>query len=187
MPDNDSFYVSLAQGNADEVTRLTNEALSTGDSAEAILTDRLLPAMERVGEQFKNNEIFIPEVLIAARAMQVGMGILKPILSKSDSEPMAKVVIGTVDGDLHDIGKNMVAMLLEGGGFDVVDLGVDVSVDDFVEAVREHQPAVLGMSALLTTTMMAMKTTLDAIEAEGLRGQTNVIVGGAPSDSAVCR
>jgi 5-methyltetrahydrofolate--homocysteine methyltransferase len=136
--------------------------------------------MEQIGVQFKNNEIYIPEVLIAARAMHGGMAILKPILSKSTTVKAAKVVLGTVKGDLHDIGKNLVSMMLEGGGFEVIDLGIDVPGDKFVEAIKKHQAQVVGMSALLTTTMREMKTTLEAIQEAGLRKQVKVMIGGAP-------
>jgi 5-methyltetrahydrofolate--homocysteine methyltransferase len=136
--------------------------------------------MEQIGVKFKNNEIYIPEVLIAARAMYAGMAILRPILSKSSTSVAAKVIVGTVKGDLHDIGKNLVVMLLEGGGFELVDLGIDVSADRFVEAIRIHQPNVVDMSALLTTTMREMKSILEAIQEAGLRGKVKAIIGGAP-------
>jgi 5-methyltetrahydrofolate--homocysteine methyltransferase len=162
------------------VKKLTQGALDAGDTAEAVLKEGLLPAMEQVGIKFKNCEIYIPEVLIAARAMHAGMAILKPILAKSGGPLAAKVIVGTVKGDLHDIGKNLVVMMLEGGGFDVVDLGIDVSADKFVEAIRQHQPQVVGMSALLTTTMREMKNILEAIQEAGLRGKVKAMVGGAP-------
>jgi 5-methyltetrahydrofolate--homocysteine methyltransferase len=137
-----------------------------GEKAETILKEGLLPAMERVGIQFKNNEIYIPEVLIAARA--AGMEILTPILSKSASSRSAKIIVGTVKGDLHDIGKNLVVMMLEGGGFDVIDLGIDVAPEKFSEAIRKHQPQAVGMSALLTTTMREMKGTIETLQEAGL-------------------
>jgi 5-methyltetrahydrofolate--homocysteine methyltransferase len=174
------FYTAISQGRMDEVKKLTQEALDGGEKAEVILKEGLLPAMEQIGVKFKNNEIYIPEVLIAARAMHAGMGILKPILSKSTTIKSVKVIVGTVKGDLHDIGKNLVVMMLEGGGFDVVDLGIDVSPDKFVEAIKKHQPQVVGMSALLTTTMREMKSTLEAIQEAGLRKQVKAIIGGAP-------
>jgi 5-methyltetrahydrofolate--homocysteine methyltransferase len=162
------------------VKTLTQEGLDAGEKAETILKEGLLPAMERVGIQFKNNEIYIPEVLIAARAMHAGMGILKPILSKSTSFRSAKIIVGTVKGDLHDIGKNLVVMMLEGGGFDVIDLGIDVAPEKFSEAIRKHQPQVVGMSALLTTTMREMKGTIDTLQEAGLRNRVKVMIGGAP-------
>ncbi len=176
----EKFYTAISQGKVDEVKKITQEALDAGDKAETILIEGLLPAMEQIGIKFKNNEIYIPEVLIAARAMHGGMAILKPILSKSGAAQAAKVIVGTVKGDLHDIGKNLVAMMLEGGGFEVVDLGIDVSSDKFVEAIRKHQPKVVGMSALLTTTMREMKNILEAIQEAGLRKQVKVMIGGAP-------
>jgi len=176
----EKFYAAISQGRMDEVKKLTQEALDGGEKAEAILKEGLLPAMEQIGIKFKNNEIYIPEVLIAARAMHAGMAILKPILSKSSATKSVKVIVGTVKGDLHDIGKNLVVMLLEGGGFDVVDLGIDVPPDKFVEAIKKHQPQVVGMSALLTTTMREMKSTLEAIQEAGLRNQVKAIIGGAP-------
>jgi 5-methyltetrahydrofolate--homocysteine methyltransferase len=136
--------------------------------------------MERIGVRFRNCEIYIPEVLIAARAMHAGLAVLKPILSKSSTAMTGKVVIGTVKGDLHDIGKNLVAMMLEGGGFEVTDLGIDVSPEKFVESLKQSQAQIVGMSALLTTTMGQMKATIQALETAGLRNKVKVLVGGAP-------
>jgi 5-methyltetrahydrofolate--homocysteine methyltransferase len=136
--------------------------------------------MDQVGFQFKNGEIDLPEVLVAARAMHTGLGILKPILSKSGSSTGAKVVLGTVKGDLHDIGKNLVAMMLEGAGFEVIDVGIDATPEKFVQAVKEHEAKIVGLSALLTTTMTQMKLTIEALKASGLGGSTKTIVGGAP-------
>jgi 5-methyltetrahydrofolate--homocysteine methyltransferase len=133
-----------------------------------------------VGEKFKNGEYFVPEVLVAARAMKAAMELLRPLLAASDVEPIGTVVIGTVRGDLHDIGKNLVAMMLEGAGFRVVDLGVDVPAEKFIEAAREHNAEIVGMSALLTTTMTYMPEVIKALEAEGIRNRVKVIVGGAP-------
>jgi 5-methyltetrahydrofolate--homocysteine methyltransferase len=180
MLDKEKFHTALSQGKMDDVKRLTQEALDAGESAEAILKEGLISAMDRVGVRFKNNEIYIPEVLIAARAMHAGMAILKPILSKSTTVTTSKIIIGTVKGDLHDIGKNLVVMMLEGGGFEVVDLGIDVSTDKFIEAIKQHKPQVVGMSALLTTTMREMKNTIQAFETASLRKQVKVMVGGAP-------
>jgi 5-methyltetrahydrofolate--homocysteine methyltransferase len=169
MVDGEKFYTAISQGKMEDVKKLTQGALDSGQKAEDILKEGLLPAMEQIGVKFKNNEIYIPEVLIAARAMHAGMGILKPILARSNANQAAKVIIGTVKGDLHDIGKNLVAMMLEGGGFEVIDLGIDVPADKFVEAIKKHQPQVVGMSALLTTTMREMKGILEAIQEAGLR------------------
>jgi 5-methyltetrahydrofolate--homocysteine methyltransferase len=180
MIDTEKLYTALSQGKTDGVEKLVQEALEKGESAERILKDGLIPAMDRIGIKFKNGEIYIPEVLIAARAMHAGMAVLKPILSKSTSSMAGKVVIGTVKGDFHDIGKNLVIMMLEGGGFEVVDLGIDVPIDRFIEAIRKDEPQVVGLSALLTTTMREMKNTIQAFETAGLRNQVKVIVGGAP-------
>jgi 5-methyltetrahydrofolate--homocysteine methyltransferase len=180
MVDKEKFHAALSQGKMDEVKKLTQDALNNGEAAETILKDGLIQAMDRVGVRFKNGEIYIPELLIAARAMHAGMAVLKPILSKSTTAMVGKVVIGTVKGDLHDIGKNLVVMMLEGGGFEVVDLGIDVPVNKFIEAIQQHQPQVVGMSALLTTTMNEMKNTIQSIEWAGLREQVKTIVGGAP-------
>ncbi len=180
MLDKEKFYTALSQGKMDEVKRLTQEALDQNMPVEVVLKEGLLQAMDRIGARFKNGEIYIPEVLIAARAMHSGMSVLKPILSKSSSHLAHKVIIGTVKGDLHDIGKNLVVMMLEGGGFEVVDLGIDVPVEKFIEAIKQHQPQVVGMSALLTTTMREMKNNIQAVEWAGLRNQVKMIVGGAP-------
>jgi 5-methyltetrahydrofolate--homocysteine methyltransferase len=180
MVNAEKFFTAISSGKMDEVKKLTQEALAAGEKADSILKEGLLPAMEQVGAKFKSNEIYIPEVLIAARAMHAGMGILNPILSKSSTSRSIKVIIGTVKGDLHDIGKNLVAMLLEGGGFDVIDLGIDVPPDKFVEAIKKHRPQVVGLSALLTTTMREMKNTIEAIQEAGLRTQVKTIIGGAP-------
>ncbi len=180
MIEKEKFYALLTQGKTEEIKKLTGEALNDGEPPEAILNEGFIQAMDRIGVRFKSGEIYIPEVLIAARAMHAGMNVLKPILSKSTTRFSKKVAIGTVKGDLHDIGKNLVAMMLEGGGYEVVDLGVDVSPEKFVEAIKTHQPQVVGMSALLTTTIKEMKITLEAIEKAGLRKVVKTIVGGAP-------
>ena len=180
MVDHQKFYTLLSQGKMDEVKKLTQESLDLGEPPGVILKQGLIQAMDRIGVRFKNGEIYIPEVLIAARAMHAGMAVLKPVLSKSNTPMVGKVVIGTVKGDLHDIGKNLVIMMLEGGGFEVVDLGIDVSPQKFIEAIRDHHPQVVGLSALLTTTMTEMKNTIQAIEWAGLRNQVKTIVGGAP-------
>lgn len=180
MIDQKKFYAALLQGNMDEVKQLTQEALDSGYSAGAILKEGLIPSMEEIGIKFKNSEIYMPEVLITARAMHAGLGLLKPILSKSENVMAGKVVVGTVKGDIHNIGKDLVVMMLEGGGFEVTDLGIDVSAEKFVEAIKRYQPHAVGMSALLTTTMVEMKTTLEKIEEAGLRSQVKVVIGGAP-------
>jgi 5-methyltetrahydrofolate--homocysteine methyltransferase len=180
MIDRENFYAALSKGQVDEVRKLTQQALDQGEKPDVVLKEGLIPAMDRIGVQFKNCEIYIPEVLIAARAMHAGLAALKPLLSQSGAQTMGKVVIGTVKGDLHDIGKNLVVMMLEGGGFEVVDLGIDISSEKFIEAIKKHQPQVVGMSALLTTTMMEMKNIVRSLEAAGLRKQVKTVVGGAP-------
>jgi 5-methyltetrahydrofolate--homocysteine methyltransferase len=180
MIDKEIFYTALSQGKMEEVKRLTQEALDGGEAAESVLKEGLIQGMDRVGVRFKKGEVYIPEVLIAARAMHAGMAILKPILSQSPGTIAGKILIGTVKGDLHDIGKNLVIMMLEGGGFEVVDLGIDLPANKFIEAIKQHQPQVVGMSALLTTTMIEMKNTLKAIEWAGLKEKVKTIVGGAP-------
>lgn len=170
----------IQKGNAKLTAEKVKEALALGISAETILNDALIQAMSVVGEKFKNNEIYVPEVLISARAMKSALEVLKPILTETGVKPIGKVVIGTVKGDLHDIGKNLVAMMMTGAGLEVVDLGVDVTPEKFCEAVRTYSPQVVAMSALLTTTMPNMKTTIEKLQEEGLRHMVKVIVGGAP-------
>jgi 5-methyltetrahydrofolate--homocysteine methyltransferase len=180
MVDQEKFYQALSAGKMDEVKALTQKALDAGDPPEKVLKEGLIKAMDRIGMQFKNNEIYIPEVLIAARAMHAGLGVLKPILAKSNAAPSAKIVIGTVKGDLHDIGKNLVGMMLEGAGFEVIDVGIDAPAEKFVQVAKEKGAQVIGMSALLTTTMMQMKGTVEALKAAGLKGKVKAVVGGAP-------
>ena len=180
MIDQEKFHTLISQGKTEEVKKLTEETLERGEPVENILKEGLIQAMARVGGKFKNGEIYIPEVLIAARAMHAGLAVLKPILSKSSGSMTGKVIVGTVKGDLHDIGKNLVIMMLEGGGFEVIDLGIDVSADKFIEAIRQHQPQAVGMSALLTTTIKEMKSTIQEIEKAGLRKKVKILVGGAP-------
>jgi 5-methyltetrahydrofolate--homocysteine methyltransferase len=170
----------VQKGNSDSVRMLVERALSQDMSAEEILHGGLVGGMNTVSEKFKNNEIFIPEVLISAKAMSGGLEILKPLLAEANVKSKGKVVIGTVKGDLHDIGKNIVAMLLRGAGFDVVDLGADVPLEKFVEFVKKERADVVGISALLTTTMIFMKEIIEALKNEGLRENVKVIIGGAP-------
>ncbi len=167
-------------GKAEEVKRLVKKALEEGVEIKKILDDGLIAGMQVVGEKFKKNEFYVPEVLIAARAMTQGMELLRPHLEKGGVEPLAKFVIGTVKGDLHDIGKNLVAMMLRGAGFEVIDLGVDVSPEKFVDTVKETGAPLMGMSALLTTTMPSMKVTIEALKNAGIREKVKVMVGGAP-------
>lgn len=171
---------SLYNGEADDVAELVQQALDQGMKPDVVLAGGLIAGMDNVGRDFKAGDLFVPEVLIAARAMHAGMNILRPLLVGSAASGAGKYLIGTVKGDLHDIGKNLVKMMLEGAGFEIVDLGTDVSPDAFVEAVRAHQPQIMGMSALLTTTMPQMKTTIEALNKAGLRDSVKVMVGGAP-------
>jgi len=180
MDNIEALRENLIAGKADEVRKNVEEALSLGISAQTILNEGLVKAMDVVGEKFKANEIYVPEVLVAARAMHAGMDVLKPLFVKQGVKKIGKIVIGTVSGDLHDIGKNLVAVMMEGAGFEVVDLGVDVSQEKFVDAVREEKPTFLGMSALLTTTMLSMPKVIDVLKEAGLRDKVKVIVGGAP-------
>jgi len=180
MVNKEKMYTLLSSGKSEDLKKLIQHQLDSGEGPERILKEGLIPAMDEIGVQFKTCEIYVPEVLIAARSMHAGLSILKPILSKSSGNKAAKIVIGTVKGDLHDIGKNLVAMMFEGGGFEVVDLGIDVAANQFVEAIKKHQPQVLAMSALLTTTMKEMKVSIQAIREAGFENQVKTIVGGAP-------
>ncbi len=171
---------SLITGNHHAVDELTQQALGEGREANDVLDEGLISGMAVVGVKFRDNIIFVPEVLIAARAMKAGMAHIDPILSASGVEPIGTAVFGTVKGDLHDIGKNLCIMMLRGGGFIVHDLGVDTSPEEFLEAVREHDAHVIGMSALLTTTMPNMAKTVEAFKDEGLRDSVRFMVGGAP-------
>jgi len=175
---------NLYDGEDEEVAELVQEALDQGMDPGEILASGLTAGMDEVGKDFKAGDLFVPEVLIAARAMQAGMSILRPLLAEGDVPSAGKYIIGTVQGDLHDIGKNLVKMMLEGAGFQTIDLGTDVKPDDFVAAVREHQPQLLGMSALLTTTMPGMKATIEGLEEAGLRDTVKIMVGGAPLTAA---
>ena len=174
------IFNGIVDGQAPLVAQKVQQALESGVDPAAILNQGMIAAMAEVGKRFEEGEFYVPEMLIAARAMQSGLALLKPHLQQTDIKSSGKVVIGTVKGDLHDIGKNLVAMMLEGAGFEIVDLGTDVSPDKFVAAAREHQADFVAMSALLTTTMPSMKTTIDALQAAGLRPQVKVLIGGAP-------
>lgn len=180
----ETIATRLYEGEHEEVAALVSTALEQGLRPAEILHGGLIPGMDQVGRDFKAGELFVPEVLIAARAMHAGMAILRPLLAASETPSAGKLVIGTVKGDQHDIGKNLVRMMLEGAGFDTIDLGTDVSPEGFVRAVREHQPALLGMSALLTTTMVQMKTTIEALVEAGVRDSVKILVGGAPLTAA---
>ena len=171
---------NLKKGKAKIVKQKVQEALDAGMNAKEILDQGMLAAMSEIGERFKNNEIFVPEVLVAARALNAGMAVLEPILVAEGNEPIGKVVIGTVKGDLHDIGKNLVSMMIKGTGLEVVDLGVDVSAEKFIDAAEETGANIICMSSLLTTTMTYMETVIQELEARGLRDKYKVMVGGAP-------
>jgi 5-methyltetrahydrofolate--homocysteine methyltransferase len=171
---------AIIDGNAKVAKALTDQALKEGTDPQSIVTTYLIPAMDEVGRRFECNEYFVPELLIAARAMKGSMELIRPLLVKSGVKPIATVAIGTVKGDLHDIGKNLVASMLEGGGFTVVDLGVDVAPEKFVASVQEKGVNIICLSALLTTTMPAMKDTIAALNTAGLRGKVKVMIGGAP-------
>ena len=171
---------ALQSGRAKTVKELVEQALAEGISAKDILENALLPGMDIIAIKFTNNEVYVPEVLIAARAMNAGTALLKPYLAESGVQAVGKAIVGTVKGDLHDIGKNLVRMMLEGKGIDVVDLGVDVSPEQFIEAWRAERPTIVALSALLTTTMGEMKNIVDAFVAEGARDDVVIMVGGAP-------
>jgi len=177
---------NLIKGKANEVKTLVQQALDEGVGAEEVLNKGLLAGMGVVGERFKKNEVYVPEVLIAARAMKMGSEVLKPLLAESGVQSAGKVVLGTVKGDLHDIGKNLVGMMLEGSGFEVVDLGTDVPSQKFVDAVRENKANIVGASALLTTTMTAMKEVVEAFQASDLNGKVKIMIGGAPVTQSFC-
>lgn len=170
----------VVSGNAPKVEELVKDCLDKGATAEQILYEGLVAGMNVVGERFKSAEMFLPEVIVAARGMQRGMAILEPILSSTSIKPLAAVLLGTVRGDLHDIGKNLVGTMLRGTGFRVIDIGVDVSEERLIEAMKENEPELVGLSALLTTTMPCMRTTIEAIDRAGLRKCAKIMVGGAP-------
>jgi methylmalonyl-CoA mutase cobalamin-binding domain/chain len=174
------MHDDLYDGLAEEITEGTNLLLGRGWSSDKVLNDALVEGMRIVGIDFRDGILFVPEVLLAANAMKAGMAILRPLLAETGAEPIGKVVIGTVKGDIHDIGKNLVSMMLEGAGFEVIDLGINTDVEAFLHALDEHKPDILGMSALLTTTMPYMKVVIDTLVEKGLRDDYIVLVGGAP-------
>lgn len=170
----------VIEGNFDDMPDKTNAAIEEGLGADEILNNGLMPGMDHVGVEFKAGNMFVPEVLRSAKAMQASMNIIRPMLAETGAETKGIILLGTVKGDLHDIGKNLVGMMCEGAGFDIVDLGKDVEPEAFVEAVKEHKPQILGMSALLTTTMRAMERTIKALEEAGVRDTVKIMIGGAP-------
>lgn len=180
MPDYPLMNQTLYEGRAPQIKEMTEQALAEGRGPHEVLQEGLIAGMSVVGEDFKHNRVYVPQVLIAARAMKAGMAVLKPLLSASDGmTSLGTVIMGTVKGDLHDIGKNLVGMMAEGAGFKIVDLGVDQSADKFIAAVREHNASIVGMSALLTTTMPYMRVVIEALKSAGLE-HVKVCVGGAP-------
>ncbi|GIV19050.1 MAG: corrinoid methyltransferase [Armatimonadota bacterium] len=171
---------AILEGKRNDAVELTQKLIDAGVTPKQILDEGLIAGMSVAGEKFKNGEYFVPEILVAARAMKASMELLRPLLVATDVQPIGTMVIGTVRGDLHDIGKNLVAMMMEGAGFKVVDLGVDVTAEKFIEAAKEHNAQIVGMSALLTTTMTYIPEVIKAFDAEGLRPKVKLIVGGAP-------
>ena len=183
LPDDElvkQMHDDLYDGLAPEIEEGTRILLARGWSADKVLNEALVEGMRIVGIDFRDGILFVPEVLLAANAMKGGMAILRPLLAETGAPPIGKIVIGTVKGDIHDIGKNLVGMMLEGAGFEVIDLGINNPVENYLAALEEHEPDILGMSALLTTTMPYMKVVIDELEAKGLRDKYIVLVGGAP-------
>jgi methylmalonyl-CoA mutase cobalamin-binding domain/chain len=183
LPDDElteQMWDDLYDGLADEISEGTNILLSRGWDAKKVLDDALVGGMNIVGEDFRDGILFVPEVLLAANAMKAGMAILRPLLAETGAKPIGKMVIGTVKGDIHDIGKNLVGMMMEGAGFEVIDLGVNTDADTYIAALEKEQPDILGMSALLTTTMPYMKVVIDSLKENGIRDDYIVLVGGAP-------
>jgi len=180
MTEASELYEAILVGDAPAAVELTEKALENQEDPQELINQSMIPAMDEVGRRFEAEEYFVPELLLAARAMKGSMKLLRPLLVESGAEPIGRVAIGTVKGDLHDIGKNLVASLLEGSGFDVIDLGTDVDPEAFVSAVREKGANLIGLSALLTVTMPSMKDTIEALEREGVRDGVKVMIGGAP-------
>lgn len=179
--------INLQQGRAKNVKELVQKAIDEGIEPKKILEEGLLAGMSVIGEKFKNNEVYVPDVLIAARAMNAGTEVLKPLLVSSGVKAIGKVVLGTVKGDLHDIGKNLVRMMMEGKGLEVIDLGVDVPAEKFVATAKENGAKIIAASALLTTTMPEMKNIVEAVKNEGLRDEITIMVGGAPVNDNFCK
>ena len=173
-------YNAVLNGAMGETSGKVQDALDAGNTPDAILNEGLITAMGEIGQRFEDGEVYVPEMLISAKSMKFGLELLRPHLVTADVKPLGRVVIGTVQGDLHDIGKNLVGMMMEGAGFEVIDLGVDVKAEDLIEAVKEHNPDIVALSALLTTTMGNMKSAIELLEDAGIKGDVKVIVGGAP-------
>ena len=184
----DVLKQAVIAGNSSSALEATRQALSEQIPPDRLIDQGLIPAMSEVGRLFEEGDLYIPEMMVAARAMQACLDILKPMLSKTDVKPLATVVLGTVKGDMHDIGKNLVRMMLQGAGLEVVDLGTDVGPEEFIQAIHAHEAKLVGLSALLTTTMTSMQTIIQAIEQAGLREQVKIMVGGAPvTESFTCQ
>jgi corrinoid protein of di/trimethylamine methyltransferase len=180
MPDLKNLYEAIISGDAKASQTITQQALAEGIDPLKLVNEYMVPAMDEVGRRFESCEYFVPELLISARAMKAALELIRPVLSARGNQPAGRVAIGTVRGDLHDIGKNLVASLLEGGGFEVIDLGVNVAPEKFVATIKEKNANIIALSALLTTTMPAMKATIDALKQAGVRAQVKVLIGGAP-------
>ena len=174
------LFQAILNGKSDDAANATRDAIADRATPQDLINGQMIRAMSEVGQRFQDGKAFVPQLLMAGRAMKAALEILKPMMAGTDTTSLGKVVIGTVKGDLHDIGKNLVASMLEGCGFEVVNIGIDVSADTFIQAIKENQPDILCMSALLTTTMGYMKDVIDALEAAGIRDQVKVMVGGAP-------
>ena len=187
MQDWPKLYDAIVGGDDKTAARITEQSIDAGEDPSALITGTMAPAMAEVGRLFEIEEYFVPELLLAGRAMKAGLELLRPLLAASGAEPTGRVVIGTVKGDLHDIGKNLVASMMEGAGLEVIDLGVDVPAETFVAAIRERQPQIVGMSALLTVTMPAIKATIDALVAAGVRDGVKIMIGGAPVSEEYAR
>jgi len=181
------LYDAIVAGNAKVAEAAVREEIAAGTAPATLLADTMIPAMDEVGKLFEEEEYFVPELLLAGRAMRAAMQPLRPLLAAAGAKPSGVVIVGTVQGDLHDIGKNLVASMLEGGGFEVHDLGADVSPDKFIAAIRQYEPQIVCLSALLTVTMPAMKTTIDAITQAGVRNKVKVLIGGAPVNEHYAR
>ena len=182
----DKIKESIIGGQHKDIEALVQAALADDIAAGVIVNEAMIPAMDVVGRKFSSNEIFVPEMLVAAVTMNKGLDLLKPILQQGGSEAKGTIVMCTVKGDLHDIGKNLVIMMLEGAGFEVIDMGVDMNVDSLIAKVKEIKPDILGLSALLTTTLPEMAKVVESLEANGIRGEVKVMIGGAPVDAAFC-
>lgn len=180
MPTIQTLYDAILNGNAKAAKEITQTSLAAGANPQALVDDTMIPAMNEVGRRYEANEYFVPELLIAARAMKASLELIRPLLSARGAEPVGRVVIGTVQGDLHDIGKNLVGAMLEGAGFEVIDLGVDVSPEKFMNAAKEKNATLIALSALLTTTMHSMKAVMEKLKESGMRGNVKVMIGGAP-------